>query len=69
MNCILKLDAEANRILAHHCVGNHPARRIMKDFYHREGMVDIDRICDHALPSILGLTASPVIRAQPGELK
>ena len=42
---------------AHHCVRSHPANKIMQNFYHarrREGQ--------SKLPSILGLTASPIVR-------
>ena len=42
---------------AHHCARGHPANKIMQNFYHamrRDGQQE--------LPSILGLTASPVVR-------
>lgn len=48
---------------AHHCVNYHPANRIMQDFYHhrlRSGL---------GVPAILGLTASPVVRAKPDQLR
>jgi ERCC4-related helicase len=43
---------------AHHCTLNHPAHRIMSDFY-------MPRIGDERLqlPRILGLSASPVMKA------
>jgi Helicase conserved C-terminal domain len=50
---------------AHHCVGKHPTKRIMEDFYHdippeeRPGRV----------PHILGLSASPITNAKPGALE
>ncbi|KAH7392744.1 hypothetical protein BKA66DRAFT_568064 [Pyrenochaeta sp. MPI-SDFR-AT-0127] len=44
---------------AHHCTGNHPARRIMSEFY---------KPCKgygcNSLPRILGLSASPVMKAR-----
>ncbi|KAF2829875.1 dicer-like protein 2 [Ophiobolus disseminans] len=43
---------------AHHCTLNHPAHRIMSDFYMpRMGQ-------DQQLPKVLGLSASPVMRAK-----
>ncbi|KAJ8115781.1 hypothetical protein OPT61_g2638 [Boeremia exigua] len=44
---------------AHHCTLNHPANRIMSSFY-------IPRIqqADEDLPKVLGLSASPVMKAQ-----
>lgn len=45
---------------AHSCVGNHPSSRILRDFYHvssKEGR-----------PYILGLTASPVVNGNVGNL-
>lgn len=43
---------------AHHCTLNHPANRIMSNFY-----VPRVRRGDEGLPRILGLSASPVMRA------
>ncbi|KAF3933306.1 hypothetical protein ABW19_dt0200687 [Dactylella cylindrospora] len=67
--------------LSHHCSGNHPAKKIMDDHYKplMEGrdedlpieiaMLDqSDRIRALDLPAILGLTASPLIRARPQDL-
>lgn len=50
--------AHPNRYVAHHCTLNHPANRIMSNFY-------IPRVSrqDSNLPSILGLSASPVMKA------
>lgn len=48
---------------AHHCVQNHPAHKIMKYFYWprlNQGLY---------VPSILGLTASPVMKADPTKLE
>ncbi|KAL3493303.1 hypothetical protein BJX62DRAFT_84154 [Aspergillus germanicus] len=39
---------------AHHCVRNHPANKIMRDFYHPA----VAKLGPHAVPRILGLTAS-----------
>lgn len=47
---------------AHNCTKNAPARRIMLDFYHaRKGSAHI--------PSVLGLSATPSIRARPDDLE
>ncbi|KAJ5469262.1 Dicer-like protein 2 [Penicillium diatomitis] len=49
---------------AHHCTRGHPANKIMRNHYHptkaRNGA--------DAVPHILGLTASPIIRSKPQEL-
>ncbi|KAF8468942.1 hypothetical protein BDZ91DRAFT_721433 [Kalaharituber pfeilii] len=39
---------------AHHCIRDHPANKIMKDFYHPR------RRLGENVPAILGLTASPL---------
>ncbi|KFZ01525.1 hypothetical protein V501_09951 [Pseudogymnoascus sp. VKM F-4519 (FW-2642)] len=50
---------------AHHCAGEHPANKIMKNYYHPLlGLKGPD-----AVPHILGLTASPVIRSKPSDLE
>ncbi|KAL9612236.1 MAG: hypothetical protein Q9167_003149 [Letrouitia subvulpina] len=49
---------------AHHCIASHPANRIMQDFYHSRDVADQDQ-----LPSILGLTASPIIKNKAGDLE
>jgi hypothetical protein len=44
-------------------VGDHPANQIMRDFYHvraNEGK---------AVPHVLGLTASPIMKSDPAWLK
>ena len=50
---------------AHHCVLNHPANMIMQNFVlplqHQGGEKEV--------PSILGLTASPVLKSKVEELK
>jgi hypothetical protein len=51
--------------VAHHCVRNHPANKIMKNFYHSK-KVKLDSI---NRPKILGLTASPIVRTKPKELR
>jgi ERCC4-related helicase/dsRNA-specific ribonuclease len=50
---------------AHHCTLNHPASRIMRDFYKPSALRGF------SLPRILGLSASPVMRARPtgGDLR
>ncbi|KAF8252196.1 P-loop containing nucleoside triphosphate hydrolase protein, partial [Wilcoxina mikolae CBS 423.85] len=47
---------------AHHCVQSHPARMIMENFYHPRRKQGQD------VPAILGLTASPVMRADQSQL-
>lgn len=46
---------------AHHCAGNHPANRIMQDFYHPN--------LHRQVPSVLGLTASPIVKSKPRQLQ
>ncbi|KAI9851330.1 MAG: Dicer-like protein 2 [Thelocarpon superellum] len=50
---------------AHHCARGHPANSIMKNFYHPHR----DERGDQAVPDILGLTASPILRSKPKELQ
>lgn len=45
-------------------MSNHPASRILKDFFHPE--LEINR--EH-VPAILGLTASPVVNSKAGKLE
>jgi ERCC4-related helicase len=45
---------------AHHCSLDHPANRIMKNHYHPQ----LHRFGKEAAPAILGLTASPVMKAK-----
>ncbi|RFU29631.1 hypothetical protein B7463_g6698, partial [Scytalidium lignicola] len=45
---------------AHHCARNHPANIIMRDYYHPR----LQEFGPEAVPSILGLTASPAIRSK-----
>ncbi|KAL9044784.1 MAG: hypothetical protein Q9214_002103 [Letrouitia sp. 1 TL-2023] len=49
---------------AHHCIASHPANRIMQDFYYSRDVADQGQ-----LPSILGLTASPIIKNKAGNLE
>ncbi|PWY93978.1 ATP-dependent helicase dcl2-1 [Aspergillus sclerotioniger CBS 115572] len=49
---------------AHHCMRRHPANKIMQDFYHPA----LERYGSEAVPKILGLTASPVVRSTRQEL-
>jgi len=48
----------ANITTAHHCTRNHPANLILAHFYHPQIHKNIH------LPKILGLSASPVMRAK-----
>jgi ERCC4-related helicase len=48
---------------AHHCTGNHPAARILQQFYHPE------RLAGKVVPHILGLTASPISNEKSGGLE
>ncbi|KAJ4988740.1 proteasome A-type and B-type [Stagonosporopsis vannaccii] len=59
-HAFVKMDELALLIFdeAHHCTLNHPANRIMSNFY-----IPRVRSGDKDLPSILGLSASPVMRA------
>ncbi|OBT77825.1 hypothetical protein VF21_03238 [Pseudogymnoascus sp. 05NY08] len=50
---------------AHHCAGEHPANKIMKNYYHP--LLGLKG--PNAVPHILGLTASPVIRSKPSDLE
>ncbi|KAK0301710.1 Dicer-like protein 2 [Friedmanniomyces endolithicus] len=45
---------------AHHCIKNHPTNAIMKNFYHPA------KIRAEDMPSVLGLTASPVFNPKEG---
>ncbi|PYH87763.1 dicer-like protein 2-1 [Aspergillus ellipticus CBS 707.79] len=49
---------------AHHCMRRHPANKIMQDFYHPA----VAAYGPDAVPKILGLTASPVVRSNRQEL-
>ena len=44
---------------AHHCIGKHPANKIMRDYYHPL----LDSRGSEAVPHILGLTASPIMKS------
>lgn len=46
------------RAAAHHCTLKHPAHRIMSGFY-----MPLVRAGSKELPRVLGLTASPVMKA------
>ncbi|TAQ90330.1 hypothetical protein B7494_g1341 [Chlorociboria aeruginascens] len=48
---------------AHNCVGKHPGSKIMKGFYHTREQLGLP------VPSILGLSASPVMRSDPLSLE
>ncbi|PWW77580.1 hypothetical protein C7212DRAFT_277577 [Tuber magnatum] len=48
---------------AHHCVGQHPANRIMQEFYHPRARKGLE------VPAVLGLTASPVVKSTPDQLR
>ncbi|KAI4240418.1 MAG: hypothetical protein L6R40_005129 [Gallowayella cf. fulva] len=49
---------------AHHCMANHPASRILRDFYHPQ--LAVNRA---GAPAILGLTASPIVNGKAGQLE
>ncbi|RHZ55743.1 putative RNA helicase/RNAse III [Aspergillus thermomutatus] len=49
---------------AHHCTRKHAANKIMQDFYHPT----LTRFGTGAVPRIMGLTASPVVRSNRQEL-
>jgi ERCC4-related helicase len=52
-------------LAAHHCTRNHPANKIMQEFYHpgkaKKGSTSV--------PHILGLSASPIKRSKLSELQ
>ncbi|KAJ5616526.1 hypothetical protein N7537_001640 [Penicillium hordei] len=50
---------------AHHCTRRHPANKIMQNHYHPTSL----RSGPNAVPRILGLTASPVVRSSQNELQ
>ncbi|KAJ5773733.1 hypothetical protein N7457_008629 [Penicillium paradoxum] len=50
---------------AHHCTRRHPANKIMQNHYHPALL----RAGPDAVPRILGLTASPVVRSSNNELE
>lgn len=50
--------------IAHHCNADHPANKIMQDFYHSLG-----RDSKNHIPAILGLTASPITSKKSGGLE
>ncbi|KAI2737100.1 hypothetical protein DTO013E5_2339 [Penicillium roqueforti] len=50
---------------AHHCTRRHPANKIMQNHYHPTLL----RSGPNAVPRILGLTASPVVRSTQNELE
>ncbi|KAI4290484.1 MAG: hypothetical protein L6R35_000238 [Caloplaca aegaea] len=49
---------------AHHCIADHPASRILRDFYHPCLAAN-----NGQAPAILGLTASPVVNNKAGKLE
>lgn len=51
--------------LAHHCMRGHASNKIMQDFYHPNKMEH----GSYAVPLIMGLTASPVVRSDKQELQ
>ena len=56
--------AHSSDHLAHHCVLDHPASRILRDFYHPYLATGLKNV-----PAILGLTASPVVNKRAGKLE
>ncbi|CEJ61633.1 hypothetical protein PMG11_10161 [Penicillium brasilianum] len=50
---------------AHHCTRGHPANKIMQYHYHPA----LSKLGPDAVPRILGLTASPIVRSNPKELR
>ncbi|KAI4224392.1 MAG: hypothetical protein L6R36_004692 [Xanthoria steineri] len=49
---------------AHHCMSDHPASRILRDFFHPQLAINKEQT-----PAILGLTASPVVNSKAGKLE
>ncbi len=52
-------------VVAHNCIGDSPANRIMRDFYHPRKA----RLGPEEVPYILGLTASPIIGSRIADLR
>ncbi|KAJ5657241.1 uncharacterized protein N7484_000890 [Penicillium longicatenatum] len=50
---------------AHHCMRRHPANKIMQNHYHPT----LFKFGRQAVPRILGLTASPIVRSNSNELQ
>lgn len=50
---------------AHHCMRRHAANKIMQFHYHPTRV----KFGPHAVPRILGLTASPIVRSSSQELQ
>jgi len=50
---------------AHHCSRGHPANKIMKNFYHPQKALNGPA----AVPHVLGLSASPILRSKISELQ
>jgi ERCC4-related helicase len=50
--------------IAHHCMRRHPGNKIMQNHYHPM----LNNSGPAAVPHILGLTASPIVRSDPKEL-
>ncbi|KAJ6117880.1 hypothetical protein N7523_005778 [Penicillium sp. IBT 18751x] len=50
---------------AHHCMRGHPANKIMQNHYHPAR----SKFGPDAVPKILGLTASPIVRSSSRELQ
>lgn len=51
--------------IAHHCMRKHPANKIMQSHYHPMR----EEFGPNAVPHILGLTASPIVRSKQTELQ
>jgi hypothetical protein len=59
-NILSRIAHSSNYLLkAHHCIGEHPANKIMKDHYYP----CLRRAGKDSVPAVLGLTASPVMSA------
>jgi len=50
---------------AHHCARGHPANKIMRNFYHPQK----ESNGSTAVPHVLGLSASPILRSKISELQ
>ncbi|KAL8723097.1 MAG: hypothetical protein Q9225_000568, partial [Loekoesia sp. 1 TL-2023] len=60
----LLLGADGVEHWTHHCIADHPASRILRDFYHPYLAAS-----NGPVPAILGLTASPVVNSKIGRLE
>lgn len=64
-DCPIPTAGCTNDEAAHHCMRGHPANKIMQYHYHPSHA----KFGPDSVPSILGLTASPIVRSNNKELQ